>query len=290
MQDFRPYPILRQTAQLIKLKIVAAVSFSAAAGFFMYSLQDGIALVWMLAGIFLQAGAAGGLNQLQERHTDALMFRTHRRPLPAGSMHPYFALAIVVIMMITGSLLLALNSWTAAMLGILNMGIYNGLYTPLKHKSMPLAVIFGAFVGAIPPMIGWTSAGGAVFHPTILMIAGFMYLWQIPHFGLLAFKYGQDYRNAGYAMPYSAQKIKHIIFVSMLLLILQAGSFVVFDIIHSHMIMAAIVGFSLLLLFALYFFLFKNPRKELIYKSIPLINIYMMLLLILLVVDQAMGM
>lgn len=281
------YPIAVKTLQLIKIKVTAAVSFSAAAGFFLFDFRHLQAFVLMLAGIFLQAGAASALNQLQERQTDALMRRTHLRPLATGVVAPRYVLWVVLVMLISGTLLLAANSWLPALLGLLNVLLYNGLYTPLKRHSMTAAVLIGAFVGAIPPLIGWSSAGGSLLAPVILMVAGFMYLWQIPHFGLLALKHTQDYQNAGYAVRFQPVQIKQIIFTSLLLLMLQVSGFVLLDMVHTPLIIVLLAAFSLLMLFLLYTYLFTSRPLRRIFGGIPLINMYMMLLLILLLIDQA---
>lgn len=284
----QPFPLfVAHTLQLIKIKVTAAVTFSAAAGFFLFNFDDLLRWSLMLSGVFLQAGAASALNQLQERRTDALMLRTRSRPLPTGSLHPRYALAVVLTMLLTGSLILWSINWLPALLGLINVAIYNGLYTPLKRRSLPLAVVIGAFVGAIPPIMGWTSAGGAIWAPLIVMVAGFMYLWQIPHFGLLAIKYEQDYKHAGYRVRFRPVQIKRIIFISMLLLMGQTSGFFLLDIVRSGAIAALIASSSLALLLLLYFLLFGSRKPSRLYKGIPLINIYMMALLILLIMDQA---
>ena len=47
-------------------------------------------------------------------------------------------------------------------LGLLNLGLYTGVYTPMKRLSVANTWV-GSVVGAIPPLIGWASAtGGSV--------------------------------------------------------------------------------------------------------------------------------
>ena len=50
------------------------------------------------------------------------------------------------------------NCLTAA-LGAANIGLYAGLYTPLKVVSIANTWV-GAIVGAIPPLMGWAAAAG----------------------------------------------------------------------------------------------------------------------------------
>ncbi len=68
---------------------------------------------------------------------------------------------------------------------------YNGIYTPIK-KSSTLAIFPGAISGMLPPLIGWVTAGNAIFHPTILSIMTIFGLWQIPHFFIIELKLKDD--------------------------------------------------------------------------------------------------
>lgn len=147
--------------------------------------------------LFLACGSAV-INHYQERKTDALMSRTKSRPIPSGRISPEDALKIAIIFLVAGSAMLYFGSGLLALgLGILNLIWYNGIYTPLKKKN-PLAIIPGSLVGAIPPAVGWVSAGGYIFNPQILIICSFFFIWQIPHFWLLLLVLDKDYRKAGF--------------------------------------------------------------------------------------------
>jgi protoheme IX farnesyltransferase len=52
-------------------------------------------------------------------------------------------------------------------------------------------------------LIGWAAAGGRVTDHRIALLAGVFFLWQIPHFWLLAIRRSEDYRRAG--LPTVAQ-------------------------------------------------------------------------------------
>jgi protoheme IX farnesyltransferase len=59
--------------------------------------------------------------------------------------------------------------------------------------------VVGAIPGALPPLIGWTAAGGPLtmmaFVPFLLM-----FVWQVPHFLALAWMYREDYEKGGLQM------------------------------------------------------------------------------------------
>jgi len=185
-------------AELTKYKLSLAVALSSVTGYFLYSNTAGENLLFIAAGVFLLSSGAAALNQYTERKTDSLMERTCNRPLPTLRITEKNALATSFVLLASGSIILLFNGPVPFFLGILNVLLYNLLYTRLKRKTI-LAIIPGALVGAIPPMIGFASAGGNLGHPYILAFSGFMFLWQLPHFWLLIIKYGKDYNAAGLA-------------------------------------------------------------------------------------------
>jgi len=125
------------------------------------------------------------------------MNRTKNRPLPSGRIKLKTAIAISIILILVGSILLIISSGKIALiLGILNVIWYNLIYTPLKRVT-PLAIIPGSLIGAIPPVIGWIAGKGNLFDPTILIVAFFFFIWQIPHFWLLILNFSDDYEKAG---------------------------------------------------------------------------------------------
>lgn len=64
---------------------------------------------------------------------------------------------------------------------------YNGLYTPLKKKTL-LAIIPGCLSGMLPALIGWSVTGQSVWNFDILMLMGILGLWQIPHTFIILLK------------------------------------------------------------------------------------------------------
>jgi len=185
--------------RLIKYRLSAAVAFSAGAGYILYEKSGSVAgFILTVAGVFLLSGGSAALNQFQERHTDALMPRTKKRPLPAHEIRSRVALVLSVTLIFSGSVLLLLNKrWLPVLLGLLNVALYNLIYTNLKRKTA-FAVVAGALVGAVPPLIGFTAAGGSPIAPQALFMAGFMFMWQLPHFWLLLSAYRREYEKAGF--------------------------------------------------------------------------------------------
>ena len=142
------------------------------------------------------------------------MARTMIRPIPSNQIQKNTVLIISVILLCTGSTLLAFNGILPLSIGLLTVITYNFLYTSLKKVTV-FSIVPGAFVGALPPIIGFFSAGASELNLKILYFSGFMFLWQIPHFWLILIKYGKEYSAAGFASlsDYLNQKqIKILVF------------------------------------------------------------------------------
>jgi protoheme IX farnesyltransferase len=152
-----------------------------------------------LAGTALVAAGASALNMLLERRTDALMLRTRTRPLPSGRLRPVEALACGLALTSTG---LAALAWRAgplsALVALVTWASYLFLYTPLKARTS-LSTVVGAFPGALPPVIGWAAARGAL-EPGAFVLFAIVFLWQIPHFLAIAWIYRDDYARGGLPM------------------------------------------------------------------------------------------
>lgn len=175
----------------------------AAATLFGTLLAHGTLRAGLLAalGSTLLCAGCSALNQLQERRRDALMERTRRRPLAVGTMSPRVGLAWGVALSLAGLGAYAVaGGWPLALLGLAVLGVYNGLYTPLKPVTS-LSLLLGGLPGAAPPLAGWMAAGASPADPRILAVCGLFYLWQVPHFWLIAETHRRDYRRAGFAVP-----------------------------------------------------------------------------------------
>ncbi len=194
-----PKPSLASTLlELTKLRISGASTFTAAAGYIACLRGADAGLITTLLGILLLAMGSSALNEYQERHFDAIMPRTWHRPIPRGDLSPAAALAIACGLAVSGFLVLLLaHNLASALLGALAMLWYNAFYTPLKRVSA-FAVVPGSLIGALPPAIGWTAAGGHISDPSILALAFVFFIWQVPHFWMLVALHAEGYEEAGF--------------------------------------------------------------------------------------------
>ena len=156
-----------------------------------------LALFNTLFGTLLVAGGTATLNQYIERHFDAQMRRTARRPVASGRLEPNIVLAFGVLLSVAGTVYLAVvTSPLATLLALLTLLSYLFLYTPLKRRT-PLCVLVGAFPGAAPPLIGWAAVSGRLTAEAGVLYA-IVFMWQFPHFMAIAWMYREDYERAGY--------------------------------------------------------------------------------------------
>lgn len=188
-------------AELTKPRITFLIVLTAAAGFALGSRGplDYVALLSALFGIGLLSSGIATLNQYAERDLDGLMRRTASRPLPAGKLAPWEALAFGAgITIAAEAYLLVFVNPLSALLGLGVIAGYLFAYTPLKTRTT-LSTWVGAFPGAVPPLIGWTAARGSLSLEGWVLFA-ILFLWQFPHFLAIAWMYREDYSRAGILM------------------------------------------------------------------------------------------
>lgn len=183
--------------RLGKYSISLPVALTGFLGYFMVQASFDLHALFTVAGIFLLSMASAALNQIQERHSDALMKRTSHRPLPTGQITLTQAISFSATCAVSGTLLLLLTGyWLAAVLGLFTLAWYNLVYTPLKRITA-FAVLPGALIGALPPLIGWTAAGANPLDMEILAVAFLLFVGQMPHYWLLLLKVGNEFHQAG---------------------------------------------------------------------------------------------
>jgi heme o synthase len=183
---------------LVKHRLNLLVVFSAAMAY-VTTAQGAInwkELLILSLGGFLVTGASNALNEVLEKDFDKQMKRTENRPLATGRMTTSEAVLAAGIMSLVGLMLLALFNPLTVLLGCLSLISYAFVYTPMKRVS-PIAVLIGAFPGALPVMIGSVAVTG-VITPLAMALFAIQFLWQFPHFWAIAWMADEDYKAAGF--------------------------------------------------------------------------------------------
>jgi protoheme IX farnesyltransferase len=218
---------LKVYMQLSKSRLTALVVLTAMSGVALCPLPATVpVLLATAAGTALCSACANTFNQIAEVPLDAQMVRTRSRPLVRRIITPAHAAAFGVASGAAGIAMLAtcVNPLTAA-LGAFNIGLYSGVYTYLKRRSV-LNTWVGAAVGAIPPLMGWAACGGHLLpsaeHPITFVwpssvtdaasllpldnplaaatLFAFLFAWQFPHFNAISHLTRAGYAQAGYRM------------------------------------------------------------------------------------------
>jgi heme o synthase len=193
--------------ELLKFRLSFLVAFSCAFGYVLASPRTSwLTLVMLFVGGFLLSGAAVIVNQILEKDLDSLMKRTMNRPLPTMRVSIQESITFSLICMLSGvAILLVYTNILTTILSVVSMILYSFVYTPLKRVG-PVAVFVGAIPGALPPLLGWTAATGAISHEA-LIIFGIQFIWQFPHFWAIAWVADEDYKKAGFKLlPSSGEK------------------------------------------------------------------------------------
>ena len=164
-------------------------------------------ILLLFIGGFLVTGSANAMNMAIEKDTDAVMKRTANRPVAAGRMKVEEAWIFAAITGAAGVFILGyFFNWLSAGLGAFSLFLYAFVYTPLK-KVNAIAVLVGAFPGALPCLIGWAAGNDAIFENGNgwkdyggWALFGIQFLWQFPHFWAIAWIAHGDYSRAGFKL------------------------------------------------------------------------------------------
>ncbi|MBY0425536.1 MAG: heme o synthase, partial [Cytophagales bacterium] len=187
---------------LIKLRLTFLVDFSASNSFLIGSKVNG-EINWfnwgkLIVGGFLVTVSANIINQIKEVEFDLLMKRTYLRPLPSGRLSTNEAWSMCFVAGVIGTVIMWNVGPLAALLTLVSNILYAFVYTPLKRVG-PIAVFVGAIPGAMPPLIGIAAATGTI-NMEAMILFGFQFIWQFPHFWAIAWVADDDYKKAGFRL------------------------------------------------------------------------------------------
>ena len=161
---------------------------------------DGMPDLWIalatLVGGALAAGGANTINCYIDRDIDAIMKRTHHRPLPEGLVTPNQALIFGISLSVISFVFLTLSvNLLTAMLAQSAILFYVFVYTIWLKRSTVENIVIGGAAGSVPPLCGWAAVTGSLDAAPLIMFA-VIFLWTPPHFWALAIPYTEDYANA----------------------------------------------------------------------------------------------
>lgn len=202
---------------LMKVPISALSAAATLPGYMAWSPELLTRALLIGLSVFLLSAGACTLNNYQDRFFDRQMERTRRRPLPSNRLSPLQGLFQAAALLIAGmtALLLCSFSLLAPLWGLLAVALYNGLYTPLKKKSL-IALLPGVACGMVPPLIGWFAAGGKGVPSQLIYLCMLFGVWQIPHLWLLTLANSRDYMDPerpSFMNVLSADQMKRLVMI-----------------------------------------------------------------------------
>jgi len=275
--------------RLGKFSISIPVALTGFLGYFLFKPVIDLNAVLSVFGIFLLSLGSGALNQIQERHTDARMERTAGRPIPSGRIPVKSALIFALICAVSGTILLmGTGYYLAAGIGVFTLAWYNLVYTPLKRITA-FAVLPGALIGALPPLIGWTAAGGNPLEMEILAVAFLLFVGQMPHYWLLLIKIGKEFRDAG--MPvitslFEPRQIRNLSFIwiaatGVIVLMLPAT-----PIIRNRGISLILIVSAILFLIRMFQLIYRGNLINHWKKAFIAVNLFYLIIILALIADR----
>lgn len=275
--------------QLTKPKVVALLLLTALVGMVLAlpTLPPMQLLFPALLGIGLLSAAAAAYNHILDQRIDAIMTRTHQRPLVQNKISTPKAIIFATSMAAIGMFVLfyfvnELTAWLtfASLIG------YAVIYTLYLKRATPQNIAIGGLAGATPPLLGWVAMTGEITGQAWLLVM-IIFTWTPPHFWALAVHKEKEYAKAKIPMlpvTHGCEYTKTLILLYTLLLLpvtwlawltQLSGVF--------YLIGASILG----AIFILYAYKLKfNPQRNTAFNTFKFSIIHLMLLFMLLLIDH----
>jgi len=194
---------LRDYVILTKPRIMSLLLLTGASGAFVGAggLPNGVAFLATMAGLALACGGASALNHYLDRDIDLLMgSRTEARPVAVGRITPERALEFGLALSAFSFVLLAgLVNVETAFFALGGNLFYVIVYTRLLKRSTRHNIVIGGAAGAVPPLVGYASAGHPLGWSAVAMFV-IVFIWTPPHFWALALMLKEHYGRANVPM------------------------------------------------------------------------------------------
>lgn len=275
--------------QLTKPKVVALLLLTALVGMILAqpSLPNLALLVPALLGIGLLSAAAAAYNHILDQKIDAIMTRTHQRPLVQHKITTAKALVFATSMAVLGMyLLIAFVNILTAWLTFASLVGYALVYTVYLKRATPQNIAIGGLAGATPPLLGWVAMTGEMNSDAWLLVM-IIFTWTPPHFWALAIHKEKEYAKAKIPMlpvTHGSEYTKTLVLLYTLLLLpvtwlpwltQLSGTL--------YMVGTSILG----VIFIQYAYKLKfSPKRDTAFKTFKFSIIHLMTLFILLLVDH----
>lgn len=192
---FRAYLVLTKSGIIVFAIISALAGYGVS--YVPFEDFEPLTPLFLIFGLYFVSAGSFALNQAQEWKIDALMNRTKDRPIPQGVFAPWQAYTLSFFWCVLGLLILLVLGIWPALLALVTIILYNGVYTLFWKRRWAFAAVPGAIPGAMPVVIGYSVNETELWTPECFYMFMVMFLWQMPHFWSLAIRYKEDYQQGG---------------------------------------------------------------------------------------------
>lgn len=192
----------RDYIELCKPRVVALMILTSVVGMCLSRAPHFSWMTFFFAniGIALVAGSAAAVNHLVDRHIDRLMHRTKNRPIAQGKVSTRNAIVFAASLAVMGTaLLICFANILTAVLTLLTLVGYAGVYTMYLKHATPQNIVIGGIAGAAPPLLGWVAMTGHVGVGALILLL-LIAVWTPPHFWALAIYRVEEYAKADVPM------------------------------------------------------------------------------------------
>ncbi len=152
-------------------------------------------LLGVAVSLFLAISGSTVLNMWYDRDIDAVMNRTHHRPLAAGRVTPAEALRLGLVLSVLG---VSLAVWMSPLYGLV---VFAGLffdvviYTLWLKRRTCLSIVWGGIAGGMPILAGRVMATGRIDLIGLLLSMAVLF-WIPTHILTFSMRYFADYQAA----------------------------------------------------------------------------------------------
>ncbi|WP_422422565.1 heme o synthase [Pseudomonas sp. GZD-222] len=279
----------RDYLELTKPKVVVLMLITSLVGMFLAT-RAGVPWTILLfgnLGIACCAGGAAVVNHVVDRRIDALMARTHKRPIAEGRVAPAAALIFALALAVLGmALLLVFSNALTAWLTLASLLGYAVIYTGFLKRATPQNIVIGGLAGAAPPLLGWVAVSGHISAEPLLLVL-IIFTWTPPHFWALAIHRKEEYAKADIPMlpvTHGEHYTKvHILLYTLVLLAVSLLPFVIHMSGPLYLVCALVLGARFL---QWAWVLYRGSRPHAAIKTFKYSVWYLFLLFIALLVDH----
>lgn len=161
-----------------------------------HTAPSGLILLGVAGSLFLAISGSTVLNMWYDRDIDAVMNRTHHRPLADGRVSPAEALRLGLVLSTLGV------GWAAAMSPLYGLVVFAGLffdvvvYTIWLKRRTCWSIVWGGISGGMPILAGRVMATGQIDFIGLLLTLSILF-WIPTHILTFSIKFHDDYVGAG---------------------------------------------------------------------------------------------